>query len=496
MKKISNWLLLLVVLIGLYGGTFIEAQPPFLMMGSGPGGTPRALSVDADGNLEITANISGADGAIQDGADPGIEMTVFDFTNSNPAAVHIVGADGLAASIGGGTQYTEADTDATITGTALMLEGAANALVAAQGTAEFGLEVDVTRLPAAYFQSDDDNIAYAGSNLVVNALLYVDGGANWERWSGNGGGAGSIPLDDDDDSIAEGQEVGLVAALNYVKSGDVWVPGTAADATAGSAHFATGPQIMFSDGTNAARLAGLLAGADDVANTTDTAIVGNFPYIWDSGGGNWDRWTGLVTVGAGDADIGNVDLEIAGTAIAVNSGAASAQTLRSITATNSPDVTALEIIDDWDESDRAKVNPIVGQAGVAANMGVVGATVQRTVPARILAFKSLDLDETEEQVNANAGELCSVWVTNTADTTRWLKFYNATAASVTVGSTTPVLTIGVSGQTDTDISGSFSVNGGCFQFDTALTVAATTGLADADTGAPAANDVVVAIGYR
>jgi hypothetical protein len=39
--------------------------------------------------------------------------------------------------------------------------------------------------------------------------------------------------------------------------------------------------------------------------------------------------------------------------------------------------TSLAILDDWDESDRAKVNLIVGQAGVAAGAGAVGATVQR-----------------------------------------------------------------------------------------------------------------------
>lgn len=39
--------------------------------------------------------------------------------------------------------------------------------------------------------------------------------------------------------------------------------------------------------------------------------------------------------------------------------------------------TALQIIDDWDESDRAKVNPIVGQAGVQGGAGAVSATTQR-----------------------------------------------------------------------------------------------------------------------
>jgi hypothetical protein len=43
--------------------------------------------------------------------------------------------------------------------------------------------------------------------------------------------------------------------------------------------------------------------------------------------------------------------------------------------------TAVEIIDDWDESDRAKANIIVGQAGAAAGEGVPGVAVIRTVEA-------------------------------------------------------------------------------------------------------------------
>lgn len=57
-------------------------------------------------------------------------------------------------------------------------------------------------------------------------------------------------------------------------------------------------------------------------------------------------------------------------------------------------LTALQIIDDWDESDRAKVNPIVGQAGVAAGAGAVGVTVQRVTLASddpaVVALQVLD----------------------------------------------------------------------------------------------------------
>lgn len=44
-------------------------------------------------------------------------------------------------------------------------------------------------------------------------------------------------------------------------------------------------------------------------------------------------------------------------------------------------LTAVQIMDDWDETDRAKVNPIVGQAGVQGGSGAVSANTQRVVLA-------------------------------------------------------------------------------------------------------------------
>ena len=105
-------------------------------------------------------------------------------------------------------------------------------------------------------------------------------------------------------------------------------------------------------------------------------------------------------------------------------------------------------------------------------------------------FRSLDLDESEEEVKGSAGTVYGVWFSNMATSTRFLKFYNATAASVTVGSTTPVLTLALPGNTSDDISGVFST-----KVDTAICVAATTAIGDSDTGAPSANDVIVNIFY-
>jgi hypothetical protein len=113
----------------------------------------------------------------------------------------------------------------------------------------------------------------------------------------------------------------------------------------------------------------------------------------------------------------------------------------------------------------------------------------------VLIYRSIDIDESEEEVKATAGTVYGVWVSNMATTTRFLKFYNATAANVTVGSTTPVITIAIPGNTSDDVSGMFNVGGQGIAFGTAICIAATTGIADADTGAPAANDCICNVFY-
>lgn len=110
-------------------------------------------------------------------------------------------------------------------------------------------------------------------------------------------------------------------------------------------------------------------------------------------------------------------------------------------------------------------------------------------------FRSLDLDETEEDIKTSAGQIYGMWVTNLATSTRFVKFYNATAANVIVGTTTPALTIGIPGNATDDIAGLFASTMG-IAFDTAISAAATTGIADADTGAPGANEVLINVFYK
>lgn len=205
---------------------------------------------------------------------------------------------------------------------------------------------------------------------------------------------------------------------------------------------------------------------------------------------------------------------------------------------------SVAIMDDWDETNRAAVNLIASQAGVAGGTGVDAATVLRVSLATDIAlpagtnaigklapnsgvdigdvdvtsisaganligdvglsgartsggttiFRSIDLDEgTLEVVKASAGQLYWMHVINLASAVRFVKIYNATSG--TIGTGAPVLTFPIPTQGDTNGAGfTLSIPNGV-AFATGISIGASTGIADADTGAPGANEVVVNLGF-
>ncbi len=124
----------------------------------------------------------------------------------------------------------------------------------------------------------------------------------------------------------------------------------------------------------------------------------------------------------------------------------------------------------------------------------IGAIWNQIAPATaggLSFYKTLDLDETEEDVKTSAGQLYGYYIFNNAASTRYVKIYNSTAASVTVGTTTPDITIPIPAGSAANV---FSDIG--WSFSTGICIAATNGVADNDTGAPAANDVVCTFYYK
>lgn len=119
--------------------------------------------------------------------------------------------------------------------------------------------------------------------------------------------------------------------------------------------------------------------ADATANPTTTS-VGSYIHVFN--GTTWDRARGtianglLVNLGA------NNNVTVTGS-VTANAGTNLNTSLLALEAGGNLALVAasVSVMDDWDETDRCKVNPIVGQAGVAGGSGVVGATTQRVVLA-------------------------------------------------------------------------------------------------------------------
>jgi hypothetical protein len=251
---------------------------------------------------------------------------------------------------GGDVQYTEGDTDTTITGTALMWEDASDTLRAVSAakplpvdteltTDDFdtGAGADVRAVAGTVLASDGggallkDSAGY-GENLAsgiaaVHPRLF-DGSA-YDRWPGNS---------------TDGALVNLGANNDVTVTGSVTVSGSV---TANAGTNLNTSLLALESGGNLAAAAASLSVLDD----------------WDES----DRVKANIIVGQAG--------------IAGGAGAVAANSPRVTLASDDLAVASLSVLDDWDESDRAKVNLIAGQAGVAAGSGAAGATVLRTVSA-------------------------------------------------------------------------------------------------------------------
>lgn len=130
-------------------------------------------------------------------------------------------------------------------------------------------------------------------------------------------------------------------------------------------------------------------------------------------------------------------------------------------------------------------------------LGAVYTQLTGNTTGGLSIFRNIDVDEspTGQSAKDAAGTLYTCTVVNdTAATEEYLKIYDATAAGTTVGTTTPVMTIPL--PTGKSIHHFNFGNGIGIAFANGITFAATTALADNDTGAPAANAVQVNCAYK
>lgn len=105
-------------------------------------------------------------------------------------------------------------------------------------------------------------------------------------------------------------------------------------------------------------------------------------------------------------------------------------------------------------------------------------------------YRNINLVATGVAVKATPGVLYGYYMFNNAAAVRYVKFYNK-ATAPTVGTDVPFLTIALPASSGANLS----FNGGVL-FKTGIGIGATTGVADNDTAAPTANDVVVNVFYK
>lgn len=105
-------------------------------------------------------------------------------------------------------------------------------------------------------------------------------------------------------------------------------------------------------------------------------------------------------------------------------------------------------------------------------------------------YRNISLVATGVNIKASSGALTGYFISNLhATAVRYVKLYNK-ATAPTVGTDVPVITIPLQPKVSANVS--FSDHP---LFNAGIGIGATTGIADNDTGAPDANDVVVNIYY-
>ena len=132
--------------------------------------------------------------------------------------------------------------------------------------------------------------------------------------------------------------------------------------------------------------------------------------------------------------------------------------------------------------------------GTYATEPIPGAQISGTQPVSVTAPTASNINSAATtnatSVKASAGTVYSVTASNINAAIRYLKFYNK-ASAPTVGTDVPVITIPIPAGGAINIP--FGTTG--HRFTTGIALAITTGAADSDTGAVAANEIKVATAY-
>lgn len=121
-----------------------------------------------------------------------------------------------------------------------------------------------------------------------------------------------------------------------------------------------------------------------------------------------------------------------------------------------------------------------------------GSQKTRVVPANtggLKVYRNINLVASGVNIKNSAGQIYGWFLFNNAASVRYLKLYNK-SSSPSVGSDTPFMTIPLPAGAGANVNFTSGIT-----FSSGIGIGATTGVADSDSSAPSANDVIVNVIY-
>lgn len=399
-------------------------------------------------NLDIR-DLSSASDTVTVHGDVGV-IDQLDLTNSNPATVAIVDGDGTQiTSFGGGTQYTEGDTDASLTGTVAMVEGAANAVAAM-----------TQPLTDTQLRATDVKITLDGESVPVT-------GTFWQATQPISGTVTATATDLDIRPLVNTDVV--TAELSAVDN--------AVLDTIAAKDFAT-------QTTLAAINTKLVSGTDIGDVTINNASGASAVNIQD--GGNTIT-VDYATTGSGTATGAlRVELPTNGTGVIATVGAVTAITNALPAGTNA--IGKLSANSGVDIGDVDILSIAAGTNNIG-NVGVIPRTSGGATPYKLVSAATTNATS----VKGSAGQIFMITASNVNAAVRYLKLYNK-ASAPTVGSDTPVLTFAIPGNT-AGAGTNIPIPACGIAFGTGIAFALTTEATDAGSTGVAANEIVINMAY-
>jgi phosphohistidine swiveling domain-containing protein len=244
------------------------------------------------------------------------------------------------------------------------------------------------------------------------------------------------------------------------------------------------------------------AQADALANTLDSINATAFAYVFN--GTSWDRVREGGTAGSILVDGSGVTQPVSASSLPLPSGAATAANQladgHNVTIDNAAGASAVNI---QDGGNTISVDGTVAatqsgtwtvQPGNTPNTSPWLVNDRPDTTGGLSMSKLISAASTNStNVKASAGQLYAIEVFNTNANPRYFKLYNK-ASAPTIGTDTPVKTITLPGRAE---GAGVVINWDKgLAFSLGIGFGLTTGVADADTGAVAASEIVVNVNYK